>query len=214
MADNRGGERDTHRAHHDALDITHPRDDPESRYDEHADGFGGRLAGFRATLVGQIMIGPVASIAGFLGAEVRRLWNAPRSVAHDWLPHALAAGLVLSWLAVVEMSLATYFLAFVLPGQALTLLRGFAEHRADAAGPARAATVESRGPLALLFLNNNLHAAHHANPAVPWYGLPAIERARTGKVEPRYAGYRDVISRFALKAHDTVLHPRASERIA
>ena len=33
--------------------------------------------------------------------------------------------------------------------------------------------IEDRGPLAILFLNNNFHAVHHANPRLAWYRLPA-----------------------------------------
>lgn len=200
----------THREHHRSSDVTHPHHDPESRYV--AGGRGTWLARWRATLFGQLLVGPIASIAGFLAAEVRRAVTTPREVARDWVPHLIGVGGLIVWLEAVGFALSTYILAFVVPGQALTLLRGFAEHRADAPGPARAATVTSRGPLALLFLNNNLHAAHHANPAAPWYALPAIERARTAFGEPRYDGYRDVVRRFALRPHDVVIHPRAGGR--
>jgi fatty acid desaturase len=49
----------------------------------------------------------------------------------------------------------------------------------------------------LLFLNNNLHAIHHASPDLPWYELPARYRGewRHGKLSattPRVRGYRSV----------------------
>ncbi len=165
------------------------------------------VAKLRATLIGQMVIGPVAAIALFIGSEARRSFRDPSRFAREWGAHLIAVALVLAWLHVVGLPIATYILCFVLPGQAASLLRGFAEHRADAAGTSRAATVASQGPLALLFLNNNLHAAHHASPATPWYRLPALERSRTQRIEPRYAGYRDVLRRFAFRPHDVVRHP-------
>jgi fatty acid desaturase len=198
--------RRTHMAHHRSPHPTHPLHDPESRY-----VMGGVLvtvvAKLRATLIGQMVIGPVAAIALFIASEARRSFRDPSRFAREWDVHLIGVGLVLAWLHVVGLPIVTYVLCFVLPGQAASLLRGFAEHRADAAGTSRAATVASQGPLALLFLNNNLHAAHHASPATPWYRLPALERSRTQRIEPRYTGYRDVLRRFAFRPHDVVRHP-------
>ena len=58
-------------------------------------------------------------------------------------------------------------------GHALLKIRTYLEHRAHEAPRARTVIIEDRGPLALLFLNNNLHVVHHCHPAVPWYRLPA-----------------------------------------
>lgn len=198
--------RRTHMAHHRSPHPTHPLHDPESRY-VMGGGLATVVAKLRATLTGQMVIGPVAAIALFIGSEARRSFRDPSRFAREWGVHLIGVALVLAWLHVVGLPIATYVLGFVLPGQAASLLRGFAEHRADAAGTSRAATVASQGPLALLFLNNNLHAAHHASPATPWYRLPALERGRTQRIEPRYAGYRDVLRRFAFRPHDVVRHP-------
>lgn len=198
--------RRTHMAHHRSPHPTHPLHDPESRY-VMGGGLATVVAKLRATLIGQMAIGPVAAIALFIGSEARRSFRDPSRFAREWGVHLIGVALVLAWLHVVGLPIATYVLCFVLPGQAASLLRGFAEHRADAAGTSRAATVASQGPLALLFLNNNLHAAHHASPATPWYRLPALERSRTQRIEPRYAGYRDVLRRFAFRPHDVVRHP-------
>ncbi|MDJ0275911.1 fatty acid desaturase [Sphingomonas sp. 2R-10] len=198
--------RRTHEAHHRSPHPTHPHHDPESRYVA-GGGVAAGIARLRATLAGQLLLGPVAAIALFLASEARRAFRDPAGFAREWGVHLIGVMAVVAWLRAVDLSLATYVLCFMLPGQAASLLRGFAEHRADAAGTSRAATVVSRGPLALLFLNNNLHAAHHAFPATPWYRLPALERARTHRVEPRYAGYRDVLRRFAFRPHDVVRHP-------
>jgi fatty acid desaturase len=62
-------------------------------------------------------------------------------------------------------------------GHGLLRIRTFLEHRAHEAARARTVIIEDRGPLSVLFLNNNFHAVHHMHPAVPWYRLPAVYRA-------------------------------------
>jgi fatty acid desaturase len=90
-------------------------------------------------------------------------------------------------------------------------LRAHAEHRADLTSRARAAIVEHRGALALLFLNNNLHVSHHERPQLAWYQLPAYYRSQRtrqiGEGAIVYAGYGDVVRRFAFRAHDAIVHP-------
>jgi fatty acid desaturase len=94
---------------------------------------------------------------------------------------------------------------------ALTALRSFAEHRADPGRNGRAATVERGGALALLFLNNNLHAAHHERPGLPWYRLPSYHRAERRRLLAEgaliYGGYGEIVRRFAFRAHDALVHP-------
>lgn len=52
-------------------------------------------------------------------------------------------------------------------------IRTFIEHRAHELSQGRSVIVEDRGPLSILFLNNNFHAVHHTHPNIPWYNLPA-----------------------------------------
>jgi fatty acid desaturase len=164
----------------------------------------------QATLAGRLIVGPVVEIAGFLIGEADRLRDDAPDARRDWAGHVLASAAVLAWLHFVcQLNLATYLLAFVLPGAALTLVRSFAEHRADG----RVAVVERAPLFGLLFLNNNLHAAHHAWPGLPWWRLPtryrqhreALLAANGGLV---YAGYGEVFRRFLFRPHDVLLHPR------
>ena len=72
--------------------------------------------------------------------------------------------------------------------------------------------VEDRGPLALLFLNNNLHVVHHMHPAVPWYELPALYAARRAHYLRRndhyvYRSYAEVFRRYLFRAKDPIAHP-------
>ena len=106
---------------------------------------------------------------------------------------------------------------------ALSILRvrTFLEHRAHEKTGARSVIIEDRGPLALLFLNNNLHAVHHAHPRLPWYRLPGEYARRRDEFLRRNGGYRygsyaEVFSRHFLHRKDPVAHPiwtpRAGDR--
>jgi fatty acid desaturase len=205
--------RRTHLAHHRTDAITDPFDDPESRYLSGRDGRLRRLLSrLEAPLLGRMLIGPLLTTGRFLAAATLRAAREPAALVRDWLPHAAAVAALLVWLHLCAFGIGRYLLLCVYPGIALTLLRSFAEHRADPAPSRRVATVEGAGPLALLYLNNNLHAAHHRAPGVAWYALPAFHArhretllAASGGLH--YRGYADVAARFLLRPHDRLLHP-------
>ena len=72
--------------------------------------------------------------------------------------------------------------------------------------------IEDRGPLALLFLNNNFHAVHHMHPEVAWYRLPGLYLQRREHFLRRndgylFTSYAQVIARYLLRAKDPVPHP-------
>jgi fatty acid desaturase len=203
--------RRSHLAHHASEWITHPRHDPESRYLK-ANGTAWRwLAGLQATLAGRLLIGPIVAVLDLAHDEARRLQTSPRQVVRDWLPHLAVAGLLIAWLEWTGFGLGRYLLFIVYPGVALTLLRSFAEHRADLPGRARAATVERGGVLGLLFLNNHFHAAHHERPDLAWYRLPAYQRHHAKRLTAAparaYRSYGEILRRFAFRSHDTLTHP-------
>jgi fatty acid desaturase len=209
--------RRSHLAHHATERLTEPCADPESRYVAPADGALGVLAlavaRLQGTLLGRLALGPLIEIARFFCAEASAFAKAPRDSARIWAWHLLAVIPVLVWLEVVcRMSLIDYVVTFLYPGAALTLLRSFAEHRADEDPKRRNAVVERAPILGLLFLNNNLHAAHHAHPGVAWHRLPGLYRrhretllrANGGLV---YIGYREVFARYLLRRRDDAVHP-------
>ena len=104
------------------------------------------------------------------------------------------------------------YLIAVYIGHALIKIRTFLEHRAHDDAQGRTVIVEDRGPLAFLFLNNNLHVVHHAHPGVPWYRLPQLYgAARNGYLASnggyRYGSYREVMRRHFWRAKDPVPHP-------
>ncbi len=207
--------RHSHLAHHATEHLTLPGHDPESRYrpaQGRPSGLMRRWAqAVSATLAGRLLIGPALEIAGFLGGEAERLACEPR-VRRIWVVHLALVGVVLVWVVgVCRMSLAEYLLAFVYPGAALSLLRSFAEHRADSDPMRRVGTVEHAPLLGLLFLNNNLHMAHHRAPSAPWYRLPALHRNLREEVlasgAPVYDGYVQLATRYLLRPHDGLTHP-------
>jgi fatty acid desaturase len=201
----------SHVAHHRSPAISDPLHDPESRYVTHARGVAGMAARAQATLLGRLLLGPPIAVLTLLVEERLRARRAPVAVLRDWVPHFLAVALVAEWLAWARFGIGHYILLFVYPGMALTLLRSFAEHRADLSAPGRAATVERARILGLLYLNNNLHAAHHDRPDLAWYRLPAhyrTNRARlTGDARPAYPTYGAIARAFFLKRHDMLVHP-------
>jgi fatty acid desaturase len=210
--------RDSHCRHHRDDRLTDPHDDPESRYRtpedwRRLDPVRRALIAAQATVIGRLVIGPAWEIARALVLDARAAVTGDRDVLVAWVWHLPFLGLVLWWVVVVvDMDPATYVACFVLPGVGLTLMRSFAEHRAVAAIDGRTAVVENFLPFGLLYLFNNLHIAHHADPKLAWYRLPAAWRARRSAVlaagrAPIYAGYLDLWRRFALRPHDQPVHP-------
>jgi fatty acid desaturase len=209
--------RDLHVAHHRDAILTDPYDDPETNYLDPAvwarlPGPTRRLLLFNNTLVGRMLIGPAVGLATFWREELRLARAGDRAVRRAWVAHALAVVPVLLWVVAVSGTpLWAYLLACYL---ALSLLkvRTFLEHQAHERALGRSVIIEDRGPLAFLFLNNNLHAVHHAHPQVPWYALPALYAARREdwlrrNLGYRYESYGEILRRHLLRRKDPVPHP-------
>lgn len=210
-----------HLAHHRDATLTDPYDDPESNFLDPAQWR--RLPRalrwlFAAnnTLAGRMALGPAISLAQFWADEARGLWHGAPGLRRAWALHiAGLAGPVL-WLSGPGQMTAGSYLLGVYLALSLLKIRSFAEHRAHRDSAARSVIVEDRGPLALLFLNNNLHAVHHRHPRLPWYRLPAAYAARRGDWLAdnggyRYPSYAAIFARHLLRAKDPVAHPlRAS----
>lgn len=208
--------RRSHLDHHAAEVVTDPFEDPESRYRPAASDWRGRVAIWvdrgQSTLAGRLVFGPVICVGRFFIGEAVRAYRTPYETWVDWRCHLAGAAVVLWWLHHCSLPLFSYVVTFLYPGTALTLLRSFAEHRAGLTAASRVAVVESKGLLALLFLNNNLHAAHHRAARIAWYRLPAVYRARRDALLAAngglvYRGYRDVVRRYLLRPHDDLIHP-------
>ncbi|MCR9125163.1 MAG: fatty acid desaturase [Rhodobacteraceae bacterium] len=209
--------RDLHLAHHRDSRLTDPYDDPESNYHD-PDVWARRPAWARMlwrinnTLAGRIAIGTLLGQAIFLRDEIRLLRARVPGIARAWGLHGAGVAAVA---ALVVRSDGPPLWAYVLAaycGLSLIKIRTFLEHRAHADKAGRTVIIEDRGPLALLFLNNNLHAVHHSHPNVPWYALPALYRANRDRFVKAnhgyvYRSYAQIFRRHLWRAKDPVPHP-------
>lgn len=208
--------KDTHLAHHYDPALTDPYDDPESNYLDPAvwarqPRLWQRILIANNTLAGRILLGPAIGIGYFLGSELRMLAAGDGRVWLGWGLNAL--GLIpLIWaLQASGMAVWAYGVAVYL-GLGLLRIRTFLEHRAHASHRARTVVVEDRGPLALLFLNNNYHVVHHMHPNVAWYDLPRLYAGKRDHFLRRndgymYKTYGEVFARYFWRAKDPVAHP-------
>lgn len=207
-----------HLCHHRDERLTDPLDDPESYYWTEEDWVRlGRLGRFlvkaQATLIGRLVIGPFWSVGRFLISEAKAMLAGDRLILRIWAHHLAGCAGILLWLVVVcGFDPLAYVLLFLYPGTALSMVRSFAEHKAESEVSRRSAIVENSPVLGLLYLNNNLHAVHHADPTLPWYRLPAHYRANRarfleGNGGLLYRGYGEVFRRFLVTPHDQPEHP-------
>lgn len=209
--------RDLHLAHHHDPILTDPYDDPETNYQDPA-VWATLSRPYRMvlrmnnTLLGRMALGPAIGTWTLVGSDLALILRGDRSVARAWGLHLAGVALVAAWLiGVGQMPLWAYLLACYL-AYSLLKIRTFLEHRAHEAVRARTVIIEDRGPLALLFLNNNLHVVHHMHPTVPWYRLPATYRANRAHYLRRndgylYRSYAEIFVRYLLRAKDPVPHP-------
>jgi fatty acid desaturase len=207
----------THIQHHrhSGLRLTEVGHDPESFY--LPPGHLAKVGRMRriilqanCTLVGRLTLGPAIAIITFWAEEFR----VARTDSHRrrvWLAHVVASAAVLAWVcSICHVPLPIYLFLVVYPSISLTHLRSFAEHRADDHSQQRTNVVEAHPFWAAIFLNNNLHVAHHAHPHVPWYELPRVWRGmrqsnvRVGRI---FAGYQEVARNYLLRPFITAEHP-------
>ncbi len=209
--------RDTHLAHHRDAVLTDPYDDPESNYMDPEvwatlPRWVQRVLAFNNTLLGRLLVGPLVGQVAFVHSDWRAIRAGDRAVRDAWLWHVPAVALVLAWLVwVAAMPLWAYLIA-AYAGLSILKIRTFLEHRAHEKAPGRTVIIEDRGPLALIFLNNNLHVVHHMHPRVPWYRLPRLYAANRARYLSRnggylYRSYGEIFRKHFFRAKDPVPHP-------
>lgn len=205
-----------HLRHHADERLTDPFDDPESyyralwRHERFPRWFKAMLA-FNNTMVGRFLIGPALANVGFFLTEAQAMARGDHGVRRAWLHHA--AGLIIVVPVILfafDMPLISYLVPAYL-GQSVISVRTFAEHQWSERPDGRTIIVE-RSPLALLFLNNNLHLVHHKLPTAAWYRLPRLFRERRAEWAAMnggyvYPNYFALLKDYAFRAKEPVVHP-------
>jgi fatty acid desaturase len=211
--------RTTHLRHHrhGGRHLTEVSRDPESFYLQSGDfAKSGMLARAlhlaNCTLAGRLIVGPAIAMARFWANEARVILSGDRRRISIWTRHALEVAMVILWtVGVCRIPFLAYAAFIVYPSVSLGQLRSFAEHRADADPSRRTSAVEANPLLALIFLNNNLHIAHHADPALPWYELPRAWRKMRGSAMASglvfQGGYRQIFRQYLFRPVISVEHP-------
>lgn len=209
--------RTLHLRHHADERLTDPFDDPESYYQsmwhhERLPKWLRLLLKANNTMAGRFFLGPWLGSTGFIGADMQLISRRDPAVRKAWMIHLVSLVPVLLIVAYgFDMPVWLYVLGPVWLGQAIIQIRTFAEHQWSERPDGRTIIVE-RSPLALLFLNNNLHLVHHKSPTVAWYRLPKVFRDRRdewvkmndGYVFPNYFA---LVKSFAFRAKEPVVHP-------
>lgn len=205
-----------HLRHHADERLTDPFDDPESYYralwqHQELPLWLKTLLRLNNTMVGRFIIGPAIANIGFILTEAKLIAAGDKPVRRAWLHHALGLAVVLPVLIFVFALPLWLYLVPVYLGQSLIAIRTFAEHQWSERPDGRTIIVE-RSPLALLFLNNNLHLVHHKMPTVAWYHLPELFRQRRAEwlaMNEGYAypNYLALLRHYAFKAKEPVVHP-------
>jgi fatty acid desaturase len=212
-----GRYRDTHLAHHNDLNLTCPVQDPESFYllPEVWNALPGAkraLYQFNNTLFGRMLIGPAVGLLRFWAGEVMLLAHGQRSILKCWSAYFVSTILVLTFVQLCGMPVWQYIVLIAYPAISLALVRSFCEHQAVEEVGGRTIVVEASRFWSLLFLNNNLHIAHHDRPTLPWYQLPQyyqMQRAAFLQKNNNYLmqGYGEIFRRYFFVGKETVYHP-------
>ena len=212
-----GRYRDLHLQHHNDLELTCPVHDPESYYllpDVWAATPGWRKALYRFnnTLFGRMMIGPAVSIVQFWSAEFAAVAKGRKEGRVCWLGFAISCAIIIAYILWCGMPLWQYYVLIAYPGISLALVRSYCEHQAAEDVGHRTILVEASPFWALLFLNNNLHIAHHERPQIAWYKLPAFYEAERQRLLLRNGnylklGYGQIFRNYFFHAKEDLPHP-------
>jgi fatty acid desaturase len=210
--------RETHLNHHNDANLTDPRLDPESYYMLPEDwaalpGIKQTLYGMNNTLAGRMIMGPAIGVIRFWPADLMAIAGGDMAAARAWAYHAIACAIAVTLISgVAGMALWQYVLLIAYPGISLALVRSFCEHQAAENTGHRTIVVEASPFWSLLFLNNNLHLAHHSRPALAWYRLPGYYRAERDRLLAKnngylMHGYGEMFGRYFLKPKEPVPYP-------
>jgi fatty acid desaturase len=207
-----------HLQHHVNDRLTDPLDDPETNYVmaddwQRRSTFARGMYQLQLTLAGRVLVGSWWRMGSFWSSEVRAFARNEPGVRTAWVTHLILCVPVVYWVTVVcAIPFWLYVVAMVVPGNGILLIRSYAEHRARADTHERTAVVENSWLLGPVFLFNNLHSLHHAEPLLPWYRYQRRYRAIRHQLLAAngglvYSTYFDVARRYLFRMHDQPQHP-------
>ncbi len=206
-----------HLKHHADERLTDPYDDPESYFRALGDWEKlpkplKLLLNWNNTLIGRVIIGPALMVVGFLISELKLISGGDRKTRNAWILHVLGLTPMLAvvWF-VFGIPVWIYALTAAYWGLSIIAIRTYCEHQWSERPDGRTIIVE-KSPLALLFLNNNLHFVHHKRPTAPWYDLPQIydeQREEWQRMNGGYVfqNYFEILRAYAFRKKQEVVHP-------
>lgn len=165
------------------------------------------------TLVFRLLVWSIISTLAFIGAKVREAVLGQHNSRQAVLLHIVGVVGVIAFVSVAGMPLWLYALGVTYGGRILNMLRPFAEHEWVEGIELRTAMVQAGPVMSLLMLNNNLHVAHHDEPGVAWYDVPALARrtdayGRAERAGLLYrGGYLEIACRFGVRPFSQPNHP-------
>ncbi|MZR29400.1 fatty acid desaturase [Sneathiella litorea] len=209
--------KELHLTHHLRARITNPTEDPESWYITRREWanfsrFQKLMRNANNILVGRMIIGPALSIISLIYADFQKIRKSNWQLLGVWTMHLVLAFTLLviienfSNISIVGYLIATYF------SMSLLMIRTFLEHQAHPDRRARSVLIDDKGLLRFLFLNNNLHAVHHAFPSVAWYRLPGLFRLHRDRLIEMnkgyfYKNYTEVFRAYGFVQKEPVVYP-------
>jgi fatty acid desaturase len=209
--------RDSHLEHHQDSILTDPYDDPESNYQDPAvwqalPRWWQAVLRVNNTLAGRIILGPLVAQIAFMRGDYRAWKSGKAGILAAWLWHIPAVAVVIWWMAALSPMPVWAWLLATYISLSILKIRTYLEHQAHERARGRTVVIEDRGPLSLIFLNNNFHVVHHMHPRVPWYQLPKLFRENRARYLSRNDGYyfrsyAEIFRRYLFKAKDPVPHP-------
>ena len=186
---------EAHRKHHQNTHLTVPGVDTESFYVRREDWavMGPLMKAARVanqTLAGRVLVGPLLRLYKLAGAEFARVRDGDYSHVPHWIVHVILVAALFWYISgAAGMPWWRYVLLIAWPAFGLGWVRSFIEHRYGERPGQRTAITESNAFWSLLFLNNNLHSAHHLFPKMPWWEIPGFWRANRQRILEHNGGY-------------------------
>ncbi|MEX1034527.1 MAG: fatty acid desaturase [Sneathiella sp.] len=209
--------KENHLTHHQRARITDPIEDPESWYISTKKWAQlGRVSKFllrvNNTLFGRVFIGPALGILTLVTADAEKILKGDPRLIYIWITHFSFCLILLTVITLFGSLPVFVYLIAAYFGMSVLMIRTFLEHQAHPDRRARSVLINDQGALRYLFLNNNLHAVHHAFPSVAWYRLPSLFRLHQARFLEMnqgyfYKSYLEVIRKYAFTRKEPVAFP-------